>query len=116
MMGIVAIANLLRLKYSAESRRYFRAVVPLYLTMLAMVLFTGLVVWTLMHFALSPAILLMLVLTLAIIYGEIRRHRAMKRIRSVQPETLQAFKREAGRIYQLELTGIVAVTALSLLL
>ncbi|BBG64908.1 hypothetical protein NNO_0206 [Hydrogenimonas sp.] len=93
-------------------KKYLRIQATAWSTVLSMVIFTGMIMMTVMKTGFTVKVIVMIAASLALITLEVRRHLDLKRAK-IDSECFEKFRKRALRYYIFELVWLLMVGGLS---
>ncbi|MFA6192252.1 MAG: hypothetical protein WC665_07850 [Sulfurimonas sp.] len=116
VMGILAVilVNLVMLLSAQDIRRYVKRVrifMPMSATMIAVILFTGIVMMAAKHLNFSAENIIMIIFGTALIFLELTRYKKLKHLDISKEDALQTYRTIGLRILNVEFFVTLAISA-----
>jgi hypothetical protein len=116
VMGILAVilVNLVMLLSSQDIRRYAKRVrifMPMSATMIAVILFTGIVMMAAKHLHFTVENIIMIIFGIALIFLELTRYKKLKHLDISKEDALQTYKSIGLKILNIEFFVTLLISA-----
>lgn len=114
LLSLLVLLNLVLLRMSHDIRTYakrMRILMPLSASMIATIIFTGMVMMAAKRLDFSVENMVMIIFAIVLIVLDAKRYKTLKRSDPEDPDTFPVYKSKASVMMGIALVGIAAISA-----